>query len=196
MSARRLIALAAVLAALAPARPIQAAETYDIDPAHSSVVFFVRHMGVSNAWGRFNEFSGTMTIDEADPSKSGISLEVKAASIDTNNEKRDDHLRSGDYFDAKQFPSIVFKSTAVRPAEGREDTFEVTGDLTLHGVTKTVTVPFAFFGTGTHALSQKPIAGGEATFTIKRSEFGMTKHLPNIVGDDVTIIVSVEAVKS
>ena len=185
---------AAALLVSCPA--LSAADTYKVDPTHSSVNFFVKHMGVANAWGRFNDLAGSLSIDEENPVASNIEFTVKTASVDTNSAKRDDHLRSPDYFNAKQFPEITFKSKNVSKAEGTEHTYLVAGDLTLHGVTRSVIANFKFMGKGTNAMSQKTIIGGEATLTIDRTDFGMDKHAPDIVGANVTLIVSIEAEKS
>ena len=175
---------------------LSAADTYKVDPTHSSVNFYVTHMGVSNAWGRFNDLVGSLSIDEENPAASTIEFTVKTASIDTNSAKRDDHLRSPDYFNAKQFPEITFKSKNVSKADGKENTYLIAGDLNLHGVTRSVIAEFVFMGKGTNAMSQKTIMGGQATLTIDRTDFGMDKHAPDVVGASVTLIVSIEAEKS
>ena len=112
------------------------ADTYKVDPVHSSLIFSMKHFGVTDFYGRFKEISGTVTFDAADPSKSSVELTVPVESIDTQNEKRDQHLKSPDFFNAKQFPTITFKSTKV---EGSGDNYKISGDLTIHGVTKPIT---------------------------------------------------------
>lgn len=168
-----------------------AADTYEVDASHSMIIFRAKHMGVSYNYGRFNEFSGNLAVDETDAANSTIELEVKAASVDTGNEKRDQHLRSPDFFNAKQFPVITFKSTEVKKVD--EDTLEVTGDLGLHGVKKSVTVEVAITGKGKNQQGTALI-GFETTFTIKRSEFGMDYGI-GAVSDDIRITVSVEGMK-
>lgn len=168
-----------------------AADTYEVDASHSMIIFRAKHMGVSYNYGRFNEFSGNLAVDETDAANSMIELEVKAASVDTGDEKRDQHLRSPDFFDAKQFPVITFKSTEVKKVD--EDTLEVTGDLKLHGVKKSVTVEVAITGKGKNQQGTALI-GFETTFTIKRSEFGMDYGI-GAVSDDIRITVSVEGMK-
>src|SRR5580698_6703074 len=111
------------------------ADTYTVDPVHSSISFMISHVGISNIHGRFNAFSGKITIDQTDPTRSSFALSIPIESIDTNNVKRDQHLRAPDYFNAKQFPTMSFQSTNVKAVDGG---YEVTGDLTLHGVTKPV----------------------------------------------------------
>ena len=168
-----------------------AADTYEVDASHSMIIFRAKHMGVSYNYGRFNEFSGNLAVDETDAANSMIELEVKAASVDTGNEKRDQHLRSPDFFNAKQFPVITFKSTEVKKVD--EDTLEVTGDLGLHGVKKSVTVEVVITGKGKNQQGTALI-GFETTFTIKRSEFGMD-YIIGAVSDDIRITVSVEGMK-
>lgn len=168
-----------------------AADTYEVDAEHSMIIFRAKHMGVSNNYGRFNEFSGTLTVDEADATNSAIELEVKAESVDTGNEKRDQHLRSPDFFNSKQFPVITFKSTKVEKVD--EELLQVTGDLELHGVKKSVTIAVEMTGKGKNQQGTDLI-GFEAIFTIKRSEFGMNYGI-GAVSDDVRITVSVEGVK-
>ncbi|HEV8001076.1 MAG TPA: YceI family protein, partial [Planctomycetaceae bacterium] len=114
----------------------QETEEYAVDPDHSGVSFKISHLGLSWVQGRFDDFSGRFTLDRQNPANCSFQLAAKTEGVDTNNRKRDDHLRSPDFFNAKQFPVISFKSTAVRPAK---EGFEVTGDLTLHGATHPVT---------------------------------------------------------
>ena len=169
----------------------EAAVAYEIDTSHSMIIFRAKHKGISYNYGRFNEFGGSLTIDETDISKSAVQFEVKAASIDTANKKRDQHLRSPDFFSAKQFPVITFKSTEVKMKEGTEDTLVVTGDLELLGVKKSITVDVAITGKGKGERGESMI-GFETIFTIQRSEFGMTYGI-GAVGDDVRLIVTIEA---
>ena len=169
-------------------------KTYNIDTVHSAVIFRAKHLGVSYNYGRFNEFSGSITMDETDISKSSIELEVKAASVDTANNKRDQHLRSPDFFNAKQFPVITFKSTKVSSKPGQENTLEVTGDFNLHGVKKSITVDVEITGEGKSRKGEAMI-GFETTFTIKRSEYGMNFELKGI-SDEIRITVSVEAINN
>ena len=172
------------------ALPARAADTFKIDPVHSSVVFSVVHLGVTNFYGRFNDIAGTVTFDAADPSKSSVDISVPVESIDTHNDKRNQHMKSPDFFDAKQFPTLAFKSTKV---EGSGTDFKVTGDLTLHGVTKPVTVSFKR-GTDGKGMQGEVRGGGETHFTIKRSDYGMT-FMQNALADEVNIILSLEGIK-
>ena len=164
--------------------------TYEIDTAHSMILFRAKHNNVSYNYGRFNEFTGKITTDEF-ASMGMVEFEVKSASVDTGNEKRDQHLRSSDFFSAKQFPVITFKSTKVSAKEGEEDVLEVTGDLELHGVKKSVTVDVEITGRA-DGKDGESLIGFESIFTIKRSEFGMTYGMGS-VSDDIRLIVSIEA---
>ena len=164
--------------------------TYEIDTAHSMILFRAKHNNVSYNYGRFNEFTGKITTDEF-ASMGMVEFEVKSASVDTGNEKRDQHLRSSDFFSAKQFPVITFKSTKVSTKEGEEDVLEVTGDLELHGVKKSITVDVEITGRA-DGKDGESLIGFESIFTIKRSEFGMTYGMGS-VSDDIRLIVSIEA---
>jgi polyisoprenoid-binding protein YceI len=199
----RLLALAAVPAALlclAPAPKSAAAPTpigvpaaglsYQIDGTHSAVVFKIKHAGASWFYGTFEAVSGTLSVDEADPSKSAIQVEIDAGSVDTNNADRDGHIESPDFLSAVEFPSITFQSTAVK-SKGK-DQLEVTGDLTFRGVKKSITVPVAYVGKG--EFHGKRI-GYETTFSFKRSEFGSTYGLDEgALGDEVFLTVALEGV--
>ena len=167
-----------------------AAGTYEIDTAHSMILFRAKHNGITYNYGRFNEFTGEITMDD-DVSKSTVAFEVKTASVDTANQKRDQHLRSSDFFSAKQFPVITFKSTKVSMKEGEEDMLEVTGDLELLGVKKSITVDVEITGRG-KGRGGESLIGFESIFTIKRSEFGMT-YGAGSVSDDIRLTVSIEA---
>lgn len=168
-------------------------EKYTLDPAHSSVVFKIDHLGFSYVYGTFEDISGTVMIDEKNPSKSSMNITIKAASIDTNVKKRDEHLRSPDFFNVKQFPNITFKSDSVRKLKGNK--YEVTGTFSLHGKSQKMTVPFERHRTGKDPWG-KIRTGGSADFTIKRSEYGMNYMLgKDQVGDVVHVFLSFEAVK-
>jgi polyisoprenoid-binding protein YceI len=175
----------AALVAVAPAR----ADDYAIDGMHAGINFEISHLGLSWVHGRFNDFTGTFAIDP-DPAKCSFALTIKAGSIDTNNQKRDDHLRSPDFFNAKQFPTITFASTAVKPTK---DGYDVTGDLTMHGVTKSITLPLV----GGHKAEFPPgvpRTGFSMTSSVKRSEFDVSKFA-EAVGDEVFVSISFEGTK-
>ncbi|MBI1849499.1 MAG: YceI family protein [Planctomycetes bacterium] len=168
-----------------------AADTYSVDPVHSFVTFRIVHVGVSATHGRFDDVSGTFVVDDADPTKSTVDVQVKAESIDTNNKKRDEDLKGPDYFNVKQFPTIAFKSKSVKPAGDKK--FEVSGDLTLHGVTKPLTFTLTHIGSGKTPFKDFR-SGYETTFTIKRTDFDMKKMLEGI-GDEVQITVAIEGIR-
>jgi polyisoprenoid-binding protein YceI len=176
-----------VVASLGTGTLALAADAFQVDTVHSSVLFRVKHMNVSYTYGRFNDVSGSFLLDEADPSKSAFDLTIKSESVDTANTKRDDHLKRADFFNAKQFPTITFKSKSVKKADSA---YDVAGDLTLHGVTKPVTFRLSPTGTG-KGMTGGTLAGVEASVVIKRSDFGMT-YMVGPVGDEVTVTVSLE----
>lgn len=179
-----------ILCSLAFALSAQGADTYKVDPVHSSVIFSIKHSGVTDFYGDFKDISGTVTFDAADPAKSAVELTVPVESIDTRNEKRDQHLKSPDFFNAKQFPAITFKSSKI---DGSGDTFKISGDLTIHGVTKPITADFKRGPDGKGGQG-KTVGGGEARFTIKRSDYDM-KFMLGPLGDEVNIILSLEGPK-
>jgi polyisoprenoid-binding protein YceI len=182
----RLVALAFVSLIVAAA---VRADDYQIDSMHTAVTFKISHMGLSWVHGRFNEVSGNFTID-ADPAKSSFTLNIKPESIDTGVGKRDDHLKSPDFLDVKQFPQFSFKTTAVKPIENG---YEVTGDLTFHGKTKSITFPL--LGGRTAEFPKGVRRTGYSTeLTLKRSEFGMDK-MREMIGDEVRIAISFEGTK-
>ena len=172
-------------------QPMGPGALYEIDTTHSMIIFRAKHNGVSYNYGRFNEFTGEIMINAIAVPESMVEFEVKAASVDTGNEKRDQHLRSSDFFSAKQFPLITFKSTKVSAKEGKKDILEVTGDLELHGVKKSITMDVEITGRA-KGKDGKSLIGYESTFTIKRSEFGMTYGMES-VSDDIRLTVSIEA---
>jgi polyisoprenoid-binding protein YceI len=163
---------------------------YSVDAIHSSVLFRLMHADTAPFYGRFNRVSGTIKSDANAPTE--IDVVVEAGSVDTNQKDRDEHLRGPDFFDIKQFPDIRFKSTGVKKSD--DSTFEVTGDLTLHGTTKPITVTFKRTGMGKNAQG-KDVIGFETTFTIKRSEFGVSGYVGKGLGDDTTLIIALELIK-
>jgi len=167
------------------------AETYAIDQVHSSVVFRANHFGIADFYGRFNEISGTIVVDPKNPAKSSVTAVVKVASLDTHDEKRNGHLASPDFFNGRTFPVITFKSTAVKKLDDKR--YEVAGKLTMHGVTKPLTLIMTHTGEGKGPYG-KYRAGYAGNFTIKRSDFGM-KFMLKGIGDEVGIILSLEAIR-
>lgn len=171
-----------------------AAATFNVDPVHSSLHFMIKHAGVTNFYGRFNDLTGSFSIDPENPDSSTMTFTVKTDSIDTNNAGRNEHLKSPDFFNARQFPEVTFTSTSF--AAAGEGMWEVTGNLTFHGVTKEVTANLNWLGTG--SFRGADIAAFEATMEFKRSDFGMTTYIADDQGDGgplgntVTVLLSVE----
>src|SRR5262245_61956844 len=182
------VALAIMFASSAPT---PAADDYAIDGMHAGVNFKISHLGLSWIYGRFDVFSGTFTLDP-EPGKCAFNLTIKTDSVDTNNRKRDEHLRAPDFFNAKQFPAIEFKSTSVKAGK---DGYDVTGDLTMHGETKPVT--FALVGGKMTEFPPKvPRTGFTAELVLKRTEFGVgSKFGAGMLGDDVHVAISFEGTK-
>lgn len=179
----------AVLAIAAGRSGAVQAQQYTIDPAHTAVAFQISHLGLSWTHGRFDEVSGGFSIDPSDD-RSEFILVVNAASIDTGNQKRDDHLRSPDFFNVKQFPAIRFESSRVVGVEGG---YDVTGELTMHGQRRPVSLRLQ--GGRTAEFPQGVMRTGFTTrLKLKRSDFGMTNML-EAVGDEVFIDISFEGTK-
>jgi polyisoprenoid-binding protein YceI len=166
-----------------------AADAYQVDPAHSCVFFRVQHLGVGNTYGRFDDVAGSVVFDEQNPANSSLSIQVKSDSVDTNNAKRDQHLKGPDFFNAKEFPVISFQSKQVRLVKDR--TYEVTGELSLHGITRTITVQVQRIGSAKDQWGNYR-TGVETSFAIKRSDFDM-KFMPGGIGDDVWLLIGIEA---
>ena len=164
---------------------------FAIDPVHSSIIFGINHLGVSTFYGRINNPVGEFHLSHGKPGSSSFNISAKTQNIDTNNDSRNQHLKSGDFFDAKQFTDITFKSTAV--SRSGKTTFAVTGDLTLHGVTRPINIVIEHIGTKETRMGVR--SGFTANFTIKRSDFGMTYGLGGVLGDDVTLMIGIEGVK-
>ena len=160
------------------------AGSFAVDPYHSQVGFTLSHMGFSNFTGRLSNVTGTLTLAGGDHSASKLSVTVPASSFSTPVDKLNEELVSADWFDAQKFPAITFTSTKVTSTGPNSAT--ITGDLTLHGVTKPITLTAHFVGAGTNPLSKKYTVGFDATGTVKRSEFGVTKYVP-FISDEVEL---------
>ncbi|MEP0847496.1 MAG: YceI family protein [Phycisphaerae bacterium] len=169
-----------------------AADLYEVDSVHSSVVFRIRHLNVSYAYGRFNDISGQFMFDEADPAKSRIDVSVKVESIDTANTDRDKHLKSAEFFNVAEHPTIAFKSSRVEKLA--DNKYRAEGELTLMGVTKPLTVELERVGSVDHPkLGAR--SGFETVFTIKRGDFGLNAAA-GMLGEDVRLMVSIEGVRA
>lgn len=165
---------------------------YEADTVHSSVVFEIKHAGITNFYGRFNGVTGTFYMDPDNLDDTHFEATIDLDSVDTGNENRDNHLRGPDFFNVRQFPEATFESTSIRRVSG--NTYELTGEFDLHGVTKQITAEVDFHGTG--RFRNNEIAAFEARFSIDRSDFGITQYLDaGVLGDEVEIIVAVEGVK-
>jgi polyisoprenoid-binding protein YceI len=163
------------------------AGTYAIEASHTRVVFSVNHLGFSTYFGDFTGAQGSLTLDPKAPAASKLQVTLPAASVSTTNTILDGELKSADWLDAAKFPTLGFVSTKVTPTGA--DSATVTGDLTLHGVTKPVTLQVKFHGAGTNPLRRAYTVGFDAHATIKRSDFGVTKYVP-LVSDEVEITIS------
>ena len=168
-----------------------AAETYKLDPAHTSIVFRVKHLGVSHVYGRINGPTGSFVFDESSPSKSAIVMQVETKNVDTAVEKRDAQLKSPDFFNAGEYPLVSFKSKTVKKL--KEAVYEVSGDLTLLGKTRPITVEVNATGAGKDPWGGFR-RGFETSFSIKRSDFGMDFMMGG-VSDEVNLTVSVEGIR-
>ena len=171
-------------------------DVYNVDKVHSEVGFRVRHF-VSKVSGRFDDFSGTITVVPGKPAASSVEFTVKTASINTANTGRDNHLKSADFFDAEKHPEITFKSTKIVPVDA--DTFNVTGVFTLHGTARELTIPVDFGGTATDARGTEK-AGFSLTTKLNRKDYGIVwnQTLDSgslVLGDEVEITVNIEANK-
>jgi polyisoprenoid-binding protein YceI len=172
--------------------------TYTLDPAHTRIGFVARHAMVTKVRGAFNEFEGSAVIDGANPANSHVEVTINAASIDTRSAQRDEHLRSNDFLAMQEYPQITFASTGVRPVD--DTTFEVTGDLTIKGVTNPITIPFSFEGAAKDPFGNQRV-GFEGAVTINRKDYGITWNATLetggvLVSDKVTLEFEVSAVKN
>lgn len=186
-----------VAVALAPLVAARADDTYQIDPVHSSISFKVRHF-FSNVDGNFKKFEGTINVDSEHPEKSSVKATIQTESINTGNDKRDGHLKSDEFFDVAKFPTITFKSKSVK--QTGSESGDIVGDLTMHGVTKEITLHVKFLGKG-KGMGGAAISGWEVTADpIKRADYGLTwsKTIEGtaVIGDDVRVTIEVEADKA
>ncbi|WP_030383497.1 MULTISPECIES: YceI family protein [unclassified Streptomyces] len=186
-------------AGTAAAGPDLAALTgdYTIDPAHSSLAFTARHAMVTNVKGSFKEFEGSLHLDGSDPAKSTATIDVTMASIDTGSADRDGHLRSGDFFKTDEFPTMTFRSTAAEAVGG--DDYRITGDLTIVGVTRPVTIDLEFNGSATDPFGNERV-GFEGRAEILRSEWGLTYNAALeaggvLVSDKIKLLFDISAIK-
>jgi polyisoprenoid-binding protein YceI len=193
---RRLTSLIAVFLVVGFAGIATAADTYTFDVSHSSIGFAVKHLALSKVKGTFNDFSGTILYDASDYVKSSVNVVIKTASIDTDNEGRDNHLRSADFFDAEKYPEITFVSERI---EKKDDRFLAHGTLTMHGIAKKITLSFEISGPIKGMSGEQRIAV-ETETKLNRQDYGIkwSKTLDAgglVVGNEVKIEIAIEAVK-
>jgi polyisoprenoid-binding protein YceI len=180
----------ALLAALFAAPAFAAPMHYTIDPNHSQLHIQWTHFGLSNIQARFNKLEGSILYDAENPAASSVEASIAIDSIDSGVDDLDEHLRTNEFFDAAKFPTATFKSTKVTASGDKK--LSVTGDLTVHGVTKPVTLDVTINQVGPHGMTKKPAAGFDATTTLKRSDFGVSMYVPN-VSDDIKVTITIEA---
>ncbi len=190
------VALALTVVALQPAAASAQASTdpakapvgtYAVEPKHTRVLFAVNHMGFTTYYGDFSDVAGSLQLDPAKPSASSVSVTIPVASVSTTNSVLDGELKGPQWLDAAAAPTITFKSTKVTPTGA--NTADIEGDLTLHGVTKPVTLAAKFNAVGPNPMSHKVTVGFDATAHIKRSDFGVSRYVP-LIGDQVDVIIS------
>ena len=187
---RQLTAATVGLALANIAGAAAAQETYTIDPVHSQPIFEVQHMGFSIQRGSFTKMSGKVVLDRAGK-KGSIDVTIDTASIRTIDPRLDANVKSENFFNVEKYPTMTFKSTKLSFDGDR--VVSVDGELTLLGITKPVTLKVANVVCGEHPINKKPMCGAEASATVKRSEWGMTYAMPRAVGDEVRIIIPIEA---
>jgi len=188
---RSFVLLTALIGMLSVIPPAVAAENYTVDTAHTYILFRVKHLNIGYTYGRLNGATGSFVWDDASPANSRIDMQVMAKGVDTDDAKRDKHLQSPDFFDVGRHPLITFKSTSVKKLEGNR--YEITGDMTLLGKTRPITLQVRQTGSGKDPWGDYR-RGFETNFTIKRSEFGMD-FLLDVVGDEVDLTVSAEGIR-
>ncbi|MCW2657637.1 MAG: polyisoprenoid-binding protein [Jatrophihabitans sp.] len=172
--------------------------TYTLDSVHSRLGFVARHAMVTKVRGSFNEFEGSAVVDGTDPSKSSVNITIQVASVDTRNGQRDGHLRTNDFLDIEQFPEITFKSTSITHEGGND--FQVTGDLTIKDVTKSIVIPLEYQGAATDPMGNQRI-GLEGSTQIVRSDYGITYNAALeaggvLVSDKITLEFEISAIKT
>jgi len=187
MRALKYLAIAGLLGAAVSAQA--APVTYKLDPGHTMVLFSWNHFGFSNPTANLGLGDGTLVFDEKNPAQSTVEVTLPLADLDTHVGKLDEHLKKPDFFDAEKYPAVTFKSTKVQALGGHK--FKVTGDLTVHGVTKPVVLDATLNRVGPHPMSKSQSIGFDATASIKRSDFGVGAYVPN-VSDEIKIRITTE----
>ena len=192
MTFKKLLGTSLIAATMAASSLSQAAPAdYEIDMSHTNVLFDVNHLGYSNMIGRFGELEGMLVFDKENIENSKVEISINTASIDTFHEKRNEHLKSPDFFNAAEFPEMTFVSTSVKKTG--DNTATLTGDFTLMGVTKQIDLDLIVNKAGEHPFNKKEVAGFSASGMIKRTDFGMKYGVP-MIGDDIKLRIDMEAV--
>lgn len=192
--AARFAAAAVLSAGLMTATTVKAEPiSFETDAAHTDILFFVSHFGYSNTFGTFEDFDIDLDFDQANPANSKLNVTIRTASVNTTVPPLDDHLRKDDFFAVGTHPTMTFTSTAIEVTG--ENTGKVTGDLTLLGVTKPVTLDVTFNKASEHPIMKRPAVGFSATATVKRTDFGMSTYAPAI-GDEVRVIIEYEGLQA
>lgn len=174
---------------------MNAQSIWKVDNAHSKINFSTVHNGISDVDGLFNSFDATIKASEEDFSDAVFELTIQTESIDTEVKMRDDHLKSADFFEVEKYPAMTYKSTSIEPT-GKENRYQLTGKLTLHGVTKTVTMDLWYRGNHTNPQNNKISAGFQVTGTLKRSDFNIGPKFPSaMISDEVAIEADLEFIK-
>jgi polyisoprenoid-binding protein YceI len=186
--------LPALMALLLFSLPAQAeVEKYTLDKPHTQIIFLASHLGFSHSIGKFTDYSGTFTFDRGNPANSYVEVTVNTDSLDLDDAKWNEHMKGPDFLDVAKFPQMIFKSTHIKVLS--DSTADITGDLTLRGVTLPVLLHTTYNKSERHPFSGKYISGFSARGIIKRSDFGMTYGLP-VLGDDVDIMLEVEGIRA
>ena len=172
---------------------VAAPEKYELDASHSQVIFSYNHLGFSTTYGMFSGFEGEIMFDQDDPAASSVTVSMPVKSMFTGWEQRDGHFMSGDFFGAQDGDMVTFVSTSI--ALTGDDTADITGDLTMNGVTQSVVLNATLNGTGTHPMANKAWAGFDATTSLLRSDFNLGAFAP-AVSDEVDVTISIEAAKA
>lgn len=186
---KNVLTVSSLALALMASSPVMA-DTYTLEPTHTSVTFGWTHFGYSHPTGKFMNAVGTINLDEAKPANSSVEVSFDISGINTGVAKLDEHLKGADFFDAAKYPTATFKSTKVKQTS--KTTALVTGDLTIHGVTKPVTLKVTLNKAAINPMFKKKVVGFSATGTIKRSDFGMGNYVP-AVSDEINLNIEVEA---
>lgn len=189
---RRLVAASVLALACASTAAVAAPATYELDPGHTQVVFRWSHFGFSHPTGQFGTVNGTLQFDPEAPTDAKLSVTIPIASINTNVPELDEHLQKADFFDAAKYPEATFKSTRVEQG-ATKDKLKVTGDLSLHGVTRPLVLDVTINKVGKHPMGAAAAAGFDATTTIKRSDFGIQQYVP-MISDDIDVRITTEAI--